>query len=63
MLSDDSVLDLFSGCGGFSLGAHLAGFDVGLAVDVDPIHPASPQISRKQNTPGLTCLRWILLTS
>lgn len=35
------ILDLFSGCGGFSLGAHLAGFDVGLAVDVDPILSSS----------------------
>ena len=37
----ERLLDLFSGCGGFSLGAHLAGFDVGLAVDVDPILSSS----------------------
>lgn len=31
-----NVLDLFSGCGGFSLGAHQAGLNVKLAVDIDP---------------------------
>lgn len=35
------VLDLFSGCGGFSLGAHLAGFSTSLAIDVDPILSSS----------------------
>ena len=35
------MLDLFSGCGGFSLGAHQAGFDVRLAVDIDPILTSS----------------------
>lgn len=29
------IVDLFSGCGGFGLGAKLAGFDVVLAVDID----------------------------
>jgi DNA (cytosine-5)-methyltransferase 1 len=32
-----TVLDLFSGCGGFSLGAHQAGFSTALAVDIDTI--------------------------
>jgi len=32
-----SVLDLFSGCGGLSLGAHKAGMKTALAVDIDPI--------------------------
>ncbi len=36
-----NVLDLFCGCGGFSLGAHQAGFNVKLAVDVDPILTSS----------------------
>jgi DNA (cytosine-5)-methyltransferase 1 len=31
------VIDLFCGAGGFSLGAHLAGFSTVLAVDKDPI--------------------------
>lgn len=31
------TLDLFSGCGGFSLGAHAAGMQTVLAVDIDPI--------------------------
>ena len=30
------LVDLFCGCGGFSLGAHAAGFDVVSAYDVDP---------------------------
>lgn len=30
------LVDLFCGCGGFSLGAHEAGFDVVSAYDVDP---------------------------
>ena len=35
-MSDNLIVDLFCGCGGFSLGAHLAGFETALAVDVDP---------------------------
>jgi len=31
------VVDLFSGCGGFTLGAHMAGMCTCLAVEVDPI--------------------------
>ncbi|MGN8084116.1 DNA cytosine methyltransferase [Variovorax sp. 22077] len=30
------LVDLFSGCGGFSLGAHKAGFNVAAAFDIDP---------------------------
>ena len=30
-----ALVDLFSGCGGFSLGAHRAGYDVGVAFDND----------------------------
>ncbi|SFH02490.1 DNA cytosine methyltransferase [Methylobacterium gossipiicola] len=32
-----TIVDLFSGCGGFSLGAELAGFKSLAAIDVDPI--------------------------
>jgi DNA (cytosine-5)-methyltransferase 1 len=40
--NDDMVLvDLFSGCGGFSLGAHQAGFRVAAAFDNDPILASS----------------------
>ena len=31
-----TLVDLFCGCGGFSLGAHNAGFDVAVAFDNDP---------------------------
>jgi len=36
-----SILDLFSGCGGLSLGAHKAGFSTALAVDSDRILSSS----------------------
>ncbi|MEP0708847.1 MAG: DNA cytosine methyltransferase [Parvibaculum sp.] len=35
------IVDLFCGCGGFSLGAHRAGFDVAAAFDVDPVLTSS----------------------
>jgi DNA (cytosine-5)-methyltransferase 1 len=35
------AIDLFCGCGGFSLGAHAAGFDVKAAFDIDPILTSS----------------------
>jgi DNA (cytosine-5)-methyltransferase 1 len=35
------LLDLFSGCGGLSLGAHDAGFTTALAIDADPILSSS----------------------
>ncbi|AJQ92292.1 DNA cytosine methyltransferase [Gynuella sunshinyii] len=35
------IIDLFSGCGGFSLGARQAGWDVGLSIDIDPDLTAS----------------------
>ncbi|VWM12267.1 DNA cytosine methyltransferase [Burkholderia lata] len=36
-----NLVDLFCGCGGFSLGAHHAGFNVKAAFDVDPILTSS----------------------
>ncbi|MGA7711205.1 MAG: DNA cytosine methyltransferase [Rhizomicrobium sp.] len=36
-----SILDVFSGCGGFSLGAHAAGFSTALAVDSDQLLSSS----------------------
>lgn len=36
-----AVVDFFAGCGGFSLGAHRAGFDVAAAFDIDPILTSS----------------------
>lgn len=35
------IVDLFSGCGGFSLGARNAGFDVAMSMDIDPILTSS----------------------
>lgn len=35
------IVDLFSGCGGFSLGARNAGFDVVMSMDIDPILASS----------------------
>lgn len=50
------IIDLFAGCGGFSLGAHLAGFDVGLAVDVDPTLSSSFPL----NYPNVPLEHWNL---
>ena len=36
-----AVVDLFSGCGGLSLGAHRAGFRVAAAIDNDPVLTSS----------------------
>ena len=35
LMAKGNIIDLFCGAGGFSLGAHLAGFDVCAAVDID----------------------------
>ena len=37
------AVDLFAGCGGFSLGFEQAGFDVLAAIEIDPIHCATHQ--------------------
>lgn len=40
-----TILDLFCGCGGFSLGAHAAGLGPSVAIDVDPILTSSYPIN------------------
>jgi DNA (cytosine-5)-methyltransferase 1 len=47
-LGEQKTIDLFSGAGGFTLGAHLAGFRAVAAIDVDP--DLSSQFER--NFPG-----------
>jgi DNA (cytosine-5)-methyltransferase 1 len=48
------LVDLFSGCGGFSLGAHQAGFEVAAAFDVDPILTSSFKINFPKTELNLT---------
>lgn len=57
MMQENYILDLFSGCGGFSLGAHLAGFEVSLAVDVDPVLSSSFPV----NFPRVPLRNWNLV--
>ncbi|MAE33745.1 MAG: DNA (cytosine-5-)-methyltransferase [Oceanospirillaceae bacterium] len=45
MKSSGKIVDLFSGCGGFGLGAELAGFETYLAVDVDSVLNSSYQLN------------------
>ncbi len=46
--NDFNLIDLYCGCGGFGLGAHLAGFNVKLAVDLD----ATLSSAYKKNFPN-----------
>ncbi len=39
------VLDLFSGCGGLSLGFHAAGFEIAGSVEIDPLAAASHHLN------------------
>ena len=39
------VLDLFSGCGGLSLGFHRTGFEIVAAVEIDPLAAASHRLN------------------
>ena len=41
-----SLVDLFSGCGGFSLGAHRTGFHVAAAFDNDPKRKRDKEIKQ-----------------
>lgn len=43
-----TLIDLFCGCGGFSLGAELAGFHILAAIDIDPVL----QSAYRKNFPG-----------
>lgn len=56
MARNNQILDLFAGCGGFSLGAHFANFNTSLAIDVDPTLSSSFRI----NFPHVTLKHWNL---
>src|SRR5260370_7107194 len=43
-----NIIDLFSGAGGFSLGAHMAGFNIILAIDNDDVLTSSYSINFSQ---------------
>src|SRR6185437_13732093 len=53
MAHEGKIIDLFCGGGGFSLGAHFAGFETALAVDVD----SNLTSSFNENFPGVKVLR------
>ena len=48
-----TIVDLFSGCGGFGLGAKQAGFDCRVAIDVDPVILSSYRL----NFPATKCVQ------
>ncbi|HXH37142.1 MAG TPA: DNA cytosine methyltransferase [Thermoanaerobaculia bacterium] len=45
------VLDLFSGCGGISLGFHSAGFEIASSVELDPLAAASHHLNFHGSAP------------
>src|SRR5271157_1602211 len=57
------VLDLFSGCGGLSLGFHSAGFEISAAIEFDPFaaashgrnfHPGNPRHNKARDITKLS---------
>ncbi len=62
------IISLFSGCGGFDLGFESSGFDVELALDIDPVAVKTYNDNRKckvakqadlSKTTALDIIRWI----
>ena len=60
------VLDLFSGCGGISLGFHAAGFEIAAAIESDPdaarsyglnFHPGKPEYAKARDITTTTPLQ------
>ena len=49
--SDNLIVDLFCGCGGFSLGAELAGFETAIAIDVEPNLQSSFRLNFPKSSP------------
>lgn len=56
------VLDLFSGCGGLSLGFHTAGFEISAAVEFDPDAARSHGLNFHNGAPGHSQARDIITT-
>ena len=56
------VLDLFSGCGGLSLGFHAAGFDIRAAVEFDPDAARSHGLNFHGGEPAHSKARDIIVT-
>jgi DNA (cytosine-5)-methyltransferase 1 len=56
------VLDLFSGCGGLSLGFHAAGFSISGAVEMDPQAAATHALNFPHENPAADCPRDIQQT-
>ena len=50
-LHSETIVDLFCGCGGFSLGAELAGFQTGIAIDIDPALQSSFKLNFPMASP------------